>query len=164
MILPCSLIRSTTSDFRISLSHFRFFTRIFFLRVVVKHCKLFIYTVLNWNITYLFPFQLHISYTTGRYIRGIRTAVYLVPWYQGIIRRIIWYLMFIRYVFDRRMNTSIRSWYDKPCLRQLSEQVIAGAYRHVHFWRQTVTKPPWTVQHCDPIERFHGRWNRSCFI
>ena len=160
MIWPCSLIRSTTSDFRISLSHFRFFTRILFLRVVVKHCTLFIYTVLNWNITYFHSSCISHKQLVDTYV----VYVQQYTWCPGIIRRIIWYLISFWYVFDRRMNTSIRSWYDKPCLRQLSEQVIAGAYRHVHFWRQTVTKPPWTVQHCDPIERFHGRWNRSCFI
>ena len=108
---------------------FSIFYQDFFLRVVVKHCTLFIYTaVFYWNITYFEVF--HKQHLVDTYVVYVQ---HQCTWCPGIIRRIIWYLMFIRYVCDKRMNTSTRSWYYKPCLLQLSKQVIARAYWYVHF-------------------------------
>ena len=82
-ILPFSLVRSTTTDFRISLyssTHvFYFLQGIFYFPVVVKHSTLFIYT------RYIIPYVLeyyNFIHTWYIYTWYIRTAVYVVPWYH----------------------------------------------------------------------------------
>ena len=91
-------------------------------------------------------------------LRGIYAEQY--AWHPGIIYTYdttygIHYQVFM---CDRRIPGS---WYDKPCLRELSNQVLAGTLLHVQFWRQTVKIPAWTVPNRDPVARFHGRWKRG---
>ena len=70
-------------------------------------------------------------------------------WYPGITRRMILYLNFITTYYEYLFSMCAAdvyqvagSWYDKPCLQELSIQLISGTlFLHVHFQRQTVHKP-----------------------
>ena len=131
-------VRSTTTDFRISQyssTHISYFLPgIFHFLVVVKHSTLFVYT--RYSTKYILPYILE-------YYNFIHTW-YIYTWYQVYTyssirvnlvsydvytRYAIDYQLFIWYVCDRRIPGS---WYDKPCLRELSNQEMA-VLLHVHF-------------------------------
>ena len=113
-ILPCSLIRSATTDLRISqyscthISYFLVFCQALHIIMGVYQVYRTLRIVEHYNFIRTWFIQ-----------RGIYVQQY--TWYPGIIRRIIWYFeVFIWYL------VFIAGTYDKPCLRELSNQVIAG--------------------------------------
>ena len=65
------------------------------------------------------------------YVRGIYVQQY--TWYPGIIRRMIFIVQLVLYIRVRQTYVVPGSWYDKQCLRELSNQVIAGTLLHVQF-------------------------------